>query len=377
MTHLLVAEPPVGRTRIEPQSSLEDLLFRYGRCYDSYLGTEPNRETFWSLDRRGVVTFVRRGRYLNISGGLISPADQKLSLLMQLVGYAIANRLVLSFYNIPEDELPLFRNFEFQITKWGEEALVDLTSELWQGRAFEWVRRQVNFCHRHELVCSECDLDELSADARATVIAELREVSAAPLALKPQAAEMTFLEGSFDPSQMNRKRLFIARADGGAGRIEGLLVANPCQNGSAWVFELYRYRPDAVRGTVAFLMHQAIQRMQFENVTHVSLCLIPGLGCETPLPGDSSMVRRALVIASKYFDFLFNTAGTHHFKSRFRPRYENRYLCVWPKATLGSSWAFIRVIGVLNLNPLKLWRALREQLANRQLKNSATRRTES
>ena len=377
MAQLLAAEPPDCREQLESESSLEAFLFRYGRCYDSYLGLESNRETFWSLDRRGLVTFVRRGRYLNISGGLIAPANQKLNLLMQLVGYAIANRLVLSFYNIPDDDLPLFRRFDFQITKWGEEAIVDLTDELWRGKAFEWVRRQVNFCQRNRLVCSECDLDELSVDDRDDVIAELREVSAAPLMLKPQAEEMTFLEGNFDPSQMGRKRLFIARVDGGAGRIEGFLMANPCLDGSAWAFELYRYRSDAVRGTVAFLMHQAIQRLQIENVSHVSLCLVPGLACETPLPGDSTMVRRGLAIATKYFDFLFNTAGTLHFKSRFRPRFENRYLCVWPKATLGSSWAFIQVIGVLNLSPSKLWRAFREQIANTFQKIFASRHSAS
>ena len=375
MVQLLAAEPPVCREQRESESSLEALLFRHGRCYDSYLGLEPNRETFWSLDRRGLVTFVRRGRYLNISGGLIAPDNQKLSLLMQLVGYAIANRLVLSFYNIPEDELPLFRRFDFQSTKWGEEALVDLTDELWRGHAFEWVRRQVNFCERKELVCSECDLDEIPAEDRSAVIAELQEVSAAPLILKPQAEEMTFLEGTFDPARMARKRLFIARADGGRGRIEGFLVANPCRDGSEWVFELYRYRSDAVRGTVAFLMHQAIQRLRFENVKRVSLCLVPGRGCQSPLPGDSRMVRQGLVIAAKYFDFLFNTAGTLHFKSRFRPRYENRYLCVWPKATLGSSWAFIQVIGVLNLSPLKLWRAFRQQLASAFRKTFYSRRS--
>ncbi len=349
---------------IVPQSSLEleSLFFRYGRCYDSYLGLEAGREYFWSQDRSGVVAYVRRGKYLNISGGLIAPEEKKRQLLSEVLTFATEQQFVPSFYNIPEDELPLFRQFGFQITKWGEEALVDLNDQLWQGRAFEWVRRQVNYCHRQELVCSEWDLDELSVDERDAVVAELREVSAAPLALKPQAAEMTFLEGSFDPSQMDRKRLFIAQADGGTGRIEGFLVANPCLNGAAWAFELYRYRPDAVRGTVAFLMHQTIQRLQFENVTHISLCLVPGLRCETPLPGDSGLVRHALVIAQKYFDFLFNTAGTHYFKSRFRPRYENRYLCVWPKATVGSFWAFVRVIGVLNLSPVKLWQSLRQQI---------------
>ena len=82
----------------------------------------------------------------------------------------------------------------------------------------------------------------------------------------------------------------------------------------------------------------------------VSLCLIPGIGCE-PLPGDSPLARHGLSIGSKYFNFIFDTAGLYHFKSRFRPRFETRYLCADPRITLGSGWSFIRLLGVLNLNP--------------------------
>ena len=46
------------------------------------------------------------------------------------------------------------------------------------------------------------------------------------------------------------------------------------------------------------------------------------------------------------------------FKSRFRPRYESRSLGVWPQVTLGSSWSFIQVIGVLNLHPIRFMHSL-------------------
>ncbi len=340
----------------------EALLFQYGRCYDSYLGLDAGRGYFWSSDRSGLVAYVRRGRYLNIGGGLIAPAEHKARLLGDLMQFAQAQKLVVSCYNIPEDELPLFRQFGFQLTKWGEEAFIDLNDALWRGNAFEWVRRQVSFCRRKQLVFSECQLDELAPDERERMIAEIREVSAAPLAQKPQAAEMAFMEGSFDPARMYRKRLFVARAEEGRGRIEGFLIANPGLNGAMWAFELYRYRSDAIRGTVPFVMHQAIETLKQAGATHVSLCLVPGLHCDTPLPGDSGMVRRSLGIANRYFGFLFNSEGTHFFKSRFRPRYESRYLAVSPKVTLGSSWAFIQVIGVLKLHPLRLCQSLWSQL---------------
>jgi phosphatidylglycerol lysyltransferase len=119
--------------------------------------------------------------------------------------------------------------------------------------------------------------------------------------------------------------------------------------------ETYRQRPDAVRGTIPFLMQQAIETFKREGVPRVSLCLIPGLRCQTPLAGDSALARRGLVAGTRYFGLVFDTAGAYHFKTRFRPYFENRYLCVYPRVTFGSGWAIIRLLGVLRLDIPKLF----------------------
>jgi phosphatidylglycerol lysyltransferase len=111
-----------------------------------------------------------------------------------------------------------------------------------------------------------------------------------------------------------------------------------------------------------FLMHQTMQLLQAEGVRHVSLCLIPGRGCQPALFDDSMLVRRGLVLGSTYFSFIFDSPGMYHFKSRFRPRFEDRYICAWPKFTLGSAWTFVRVLGVLNFDVVKLFRVVGERV---------------
>ena len=56
------------------------------------------------------------------SGGLLAPAAHREELLRQFVGHAADHGYMLTFFNICEDQLPLFRKFGFQATKWGEEA---------------------------------------------------------------------------------------------------------------------------------------------------------------------------------------------------------------------------------------------------------------
>jgi phosphatidylglycerol lysyltransferase len=310
------------------------------------------------------------GRYVYVGGGLLAPENHKRDLLAELVDYADRESLALAFFNVHEDEIGLFREYGFQVTKWGEETIVDLRGRSWQGKAFAWVRRQSHYCRRHGVVVEECQRNLMLPAAWHSTVAELSEVSAAYLATKPQRGEIRFLEGRFAPQQLSRRRLFIARAKYGQGRIEGFLLCNPCLDGTRWACETYRHRPDAVRGVSAYLMHEAMIRLAAEGIEDISLCLAPGLHCAQPLEGDSRLARWGLVLGTRYFGLILDAAGMYHFKSRFRPRYESRYLCVRPGITLAWAWTFVRTLGVLRLD-------LRTAagLAISRLRNRLARRT--
>jgi phosphatidylglycerol lysyltransferase len=330
----------------------ERFAARFGRAYDAYLVTEIGWEHFWSSGRRGMIAVARQGRYWFSSGGLLAPAAHHEDLLRQFVAHAADQGCVPTFFNICDDQLPLFRKFGFQATKWGEEAIVDLASCSWSGRRYEWVRRQSNYCRRHGLVFLEIRPEDYAGTQGARLTAELAEVSGMFLAAKPQGREMRFLQGTFDSGRLGGKRVFLAR-NGEGGRIEGFVACNPC-GGGTWVMETCRARPDAIRGTTAFIMHSAMQRFKNEGVERVSFCLLPGLRCDRPLPGDSALVRWGLALGTGGLNPAFETAGAFHFKSRFRPRFEARYLCVRPRMTLGTAIAFIRLLGVMHIDPRKL-----------------------
>jgi phosphatidylglycerol lysyltransferase len=340
---------------------LEDFAFRYGRSAESYLVTEPGRESFWLPDYSGVIVYLRRGRYLHVGGGLLAADADKPLLLEAFTRWTTKSRLRPLFYNIAPDEVPLFRGFGFQVTKWGEEAMIDLPEATWKGKRYEWVRRQSNYATRHGLDFAECQPENMSAEAWDRLAQELTEVANGILSQRPQMEDIGFLNGHFDPVLLGRRRLFLAR-NTQLGRIEGFLLCNPCRGGNEWALELYRDRPDAVRGTIPFLMHQALQQFQHEQIERASLCLVPGVRCDRPLPGDSALIRHAMVL-SHYFTFIFDVAGLYHFKSRFRPRFEDRFICARPAVTLGAARSFIGLSGALRINLLKLlsnlWKKVR------------------
>src|SRR5690606_23394997 len=107
------------------------------------------------------------------------------------------------------------------------------------------------------------------------------------LDLRPQREELKFFDGRIGEHELGRRRLFIARADEGRGRIEGFVVCNPMLGGRMWSTEIYRHRNDEVRGTVPFLFHHLILALQDEGAEQVNLCIVPARGALAPLPGDN------------------------------------------------------------------------------------------
>lgn len=341
---------------------LEELAYLHGQAYDSYLSTEGQFEKFWSSDHQGVIAYAKVGRYLHVQGGLLAPVESRSLLLKEFFEFVERSGLVATFYNIGEDDLPLFRERGFQVTKWGEEPILDLKSITWAGHEFEWVRRQANYCRRQQCVVTECDRDDYTVEEWNELMDQVRGIAAECLSTKPQRGDVRFFNGQVDPPSWDRRRLFVARSDHGAGRIEGFLICLPFDSGRQWSIETYRHRLDAPRGIVPFMIHQAVESLKLEGIDAVSLCLCPAVRYEK-LAGDSWIIRRCLQFGFNYAAAFFDMPGEYHFKSRFRPRFVRRFICHWPRASVGSMWSTVKLSAALDLDWGKLLQNLWQQVA--------------
>ena len=305
-------------------------------CGEGFLNVYPDR-SFW-----------------HVPGGLIADDDKKPSTVRWLKQLATQQRRTVAVYSVSSEEASLFRDAGYQVNKFGEEALIDLGTVDWQGKSFEWVRRQTNYCRRQGL-----DVVEITSSEEQQQLAnELTDVFYDDLEDRVFTKPLRLLEGQFNPRALGRRRLFVARC-GATGRTEGFLVISPMENGTAWAFETYRKRRDAVRGTIPYLFREVTDRLQSQGVRRVSLCLVPGKGvCADHSPETDAQLRFVLSMWYGKLNFLFSTAGQDYFKSRFRPRYVDRYVCVYPRNTWLSFISFLRIAGALQFNSRNLFRQL-------------------
>lgn len=346
---------------------LNDRLRRYaqefGETYAAYLVTEQDREYFWCSERRGVVGFRRLGRYVHVGDGLLAaPADREV-LLIEFLAFAERNRWRLIFLNVPRNEVNMFRRHHCQVTKCGEEPLVRLQRTDWQGKESQWVRRQENYCKRQGVVVSEICPDLADAAFREEVAPQLEEISREHLASTLHRKELRFFVSQFSTNQLTGKRLFVARKE---SSVMAFIVCNPGLDGDLWAVEVYRRRPDAVRGAIPYLIMHAMRTMKAEGVSYFSLSLAPFLRC-TPMVGDSVIFRSVTKLWWRFLNPVYDVRGLFHFKSRFRPDYREMYLAAKPRVTVRSLLAIAVVWKLFHFNPLRLLhRAWRDRGSEKQ-----------
>jgi len=194
---------------------LEAVAYRYGRSYDSYLVMDLDRQYFWCSGGRAVLGFVLCKSYAVVIGGLIGPDDAREDLLTEFMEHCRGLGWTACFGLVSEQDLALFDRHGFQSTKIGEDALIDLGHCTWAGKAFEWVRRQTNYCERHELVCQEIDATKEATVSRSDRLAELADISRQFLDHTPHGHTMRYFVGQFDPALLHRRRVFAAIAHRG------------------------------------------------------------------------------------------------------------------------------------------------------------------
>ena len=207
---------------LEERARMEQFAFENATSAESYDIVISNGSFLETPCRQGLISVLPHGRCWDISGSLMAPDDLKPDMVRWLKHVAEMKRRTILAYSVGPEEASLFAEAGFEVSKFGEEPLLDLGAITWQGKEFEWVRRQTNFCLRAGLEVVEiCDETE-----RHALAAELIEIMHEDLKPRTYPQPLRLLEGQFDPRKLFRRRLVLSRCRA-AGRTEVCLAVSP------------------------------------------------------------------------------------------------------------------------------------------------------
>ncbi len=337
---------------------VEDYAIRYGCQYDSYLTVRaPGRHFFFASEGKGVVSGVLRGKRMGTFGGILGPQGDWSDVVGELLQHCQEQRWQLGFFAADQDLKAILDQHGFRSNKFGEGAIVDLTSMDWKGKKFEWVRRQTSFCLRQGLKFQEHRESESNAQQWSALTQELLEIERQFLADRSHGSRLRHVVGEFCGKLGRGQRLFTAWNEK-AEQTEAFVVCNPSLDGKRWVLECFRCRPEATRGVISFLLHQIMQHLKAEGVEEADLCMIPFVNCDKPIKNDHWLSRKSLSFLGNKLNWIYDCQGLYHFKSRFRPEFRDLHVSVHPDINAGWIHYMVVECGFLKVNPGNVFRQM-------------------
>ena len=321
-----------------------ELAYQHGQNYDAYLILEAGRHLFFSADRQGVLSFERWWNCAYVMGGLVASPEHQPELLRQFLTHAQKQGWNLYFFNIPPEQAHIFRSAGCEVSKVGEEAVIDLRDTTWGGKGFAWVRQQENNCVKTGMTFREVHFDGMSEADRTALKAELAEVSREHIGDTVYNRELGMMVGAFDLDRMFRKRLFVAEC---GGHVQAFLVALPSQDGHVWNAETFRKRLTAARGVIAYMIIQAGRLLQRENIAYLSLGQCPAVRCGEGDHSESPLVQGSIQFWWSTLNLFYDVHRLYHFKSRFRPQYRECFIAASPKCRVIPIVIFLYKWGII------------------------------
>ena len=223
--------------------------------------------------------------------------------------------LLTVFYQVRPETLHLYADIGLSLTKFGEEAMVDLRTWTLDGASH---KNERNLLHRMERDGVSFEVVECAGVP--ALLPELRQISNEWLA-KKNTREKAFSLGYFDETYLCRFPMALLRRNGRMVAFANMLESG---DGTELSVDLMRQRNDAPDGAMEALFLHLIKWGGQRGFARFNLGMAPLSGIEG---GQSTPLWNRF--ASMFYEHggrFYNFQGLRLYKEKFHPRWEPRYI---------------------------------------------------
>ncbi len=219
------------------------------------------------------------------------------------------------FYQVRPENLPLYLDLGLSLVKLGEEGRVPLADFSLEGSSHKKFRQYVSAMEREGGM-----FEIVPADKTINLLTELKNVSDDWLKYK-HTSEKRFSLGFFDRQYLCCQPVAVVRRN---GRI--IAFANVLHTGMKEEIsvDLMRYVKDAPEGTMDYLFVKLLLWGKEEGFGHFNLGMAPLSGLENR--SLAPLWNQAGALMFRHGEHFYNFQGLRHYKEKFHPVWEPRYL---------------------------------------------------
>ena len=273
---------------------------------------------FFTSDGRTLIAYALWRNLALTLADPVGPPEERTAAIREFVAFCTRQDWEPVFYEIRADSLAAYRAAGFTAFKIGECATLDLPNFALTGTKFQDLRTARSRAAREGLSIRWLPAGEVLDEALAR---ELREISDGWLARK-KGGEMAFDMGAFSEEEvMERGAVLAVRPD---GRVEAFATWLPYLGGAGRCIDLMRARPE-VPSVMDFVIVESILAFQAQGLREASLANSPLANTDAPTTQDSRHDRAVRYIYEN-FNRLYGYKRLFHFKKKYGPRWNGRYL---------------------------------------------------
>ncbi len=298
------------------------IIDQFGQTSLARLSLLKDKSYYFSPSGQSVVAYVSKGRAAIALGDPSGAIPDRMEAIIGFGEFCDRNDWFPAFYETSADQLERYHSLGFESIQIGEEAIVDLNAFTLKGKAAQDFRTALNRSAKAGYTFKVYD-----PPIQADLFPLLKPVSDEWLKAK-QGSEKQFSIGWFDESYLCDCFIAVVYDKNSNPVAFSNLLSN--YNRSEVTIDLMRHRSDAGKGTMDFLFTSLLQHFKQAGCESFNLSLSPlaGVG-DTP---NARKSERALHYLFNHLNQFYNFQGLHHFKEKFQPRWEPRYL-VFPGIT--------------------------------------------
>lgn len=291
--------------------SAEDTVGHLALTGDKYL--------LWSDSGNSFIMFDVINRYWIAMGDPVGDPAERTQLIWKLRELADKSRARVAFYQIGTRNLATYVDLGMTMLKLGEEARVYLAGFNLQGKRRGSLRTAYNKAQREGLV-----FEVISGADIGEAWPQLEAISTRWLQAKG-VREKRFSVGFFAPDYLRRCRIAVIRHE---QRILAFTNLWELDNREELSVDLMRHDPDSPNGVMEFLFTSLLLWSQEQGYLWFNLGMAPLSGLEThPLAPVWHKVGGTIYRLGRDF---YNFEGLYHYKNKFDPVWQSRYLAAPP-----------------------------------------------
>ncbi len=312
---LLRPVPPIPDLPTEEELDRAQVLASKSDRAAAHLAVLGDKELLFHEDGNAFLMYGISGRTWVAMGDPVGPAQDRDELAWRFRELADQHGATAVFYEVTEESLPIYLELGLSLLKLGEEGRVPLANFSLDGSARKDLRQAGNRMEREG-----CSFELVPEAGIPSILDELEGISNRWLADK-NAREKRFSLGFFERRYLLRFPVAVVRK---GDRIVAFANVWPSDTKVELSIDLMRYTEDAPPGVMEYLFGQLMLWGRDAGYRYFSLGMAPLAGFEHHRLAP--LWNRFGALLFRNGEHFYNFQGLRHFKEKFDPEWEPRYL---------------------------------------------------